>query len=186
MSIHPAPLDPGVDPTVAASAPTSADLEALLVETWESYLSDGGPAIPWPTAPVDDETVGWSASVCFDGTWRCLVALEMQGTTAEAATRELLALDGDEEITDEDISDAVGELVNILGGAVKSIVAATSSLSLPVVAAGRVALPRHSTRLCDVAVRWHGRPVRVHLHAVGSTADTGEHTGHTGLTGEVP
>ena len=150
--------------------PTSADLEAMLLETWESYLSGQDTPIPWPAAPGDDDQVDWSASVCFEGPWRGLVALEMQQATAEAATRELLAFDADEPVEDEDVADAVGELVNILGGAVKSMVAATSSLTLPVVAAGRVAIPRSSTLLCDVGVRWHGRIVRMHLHAMAEGA----------------
>ena len=153
--------------------PTSDDLEAMLLETWESYLSAQDAAVPWPTSPGDDDGIAWSASVCFEGPWRGLVALEMQQSTAEDATRELLAFEGDEQIEDEDIADAVGELVNILGGAVKSMVAATSTLTLPVVAAGRVALPRSSSRLCDVAVLWKGRPVRMHLHAVVGAAQAG-------------
>lgn len=155
--------------------PTEADLEAVLLETWESYLSGDESAVPWPSAPGDDDTVDWSASVCFEGPWRGLVALEMQHATAESATRELLAFEADEPVEDEDVADAVGELVNILGGAVKSMVAATSTLTLPVVAAGRVAIPRASTRLCDVGVRWQGRVVKMHLHAMPRGAATPDH-----------
>lgn len=150
--------------------PSAADVEALLLETWDSYLGAEESAVPWPAQPAAEDEVAWSASVGFDGDWRALLALELHAATAEQATRELLALDAEEEVEDADVADAVGELANILGGAVKSVVAATGTLTLPVVAAGRVAVPRASRTLCQVAVRWHGRTVHVHLYAVRSDA----------------
>jgi len=70
---------------------------------------------------------------------------------------------------DEDVADAVGELVNMIGGNVKSLMPGPSVLSLPVVAAGRVARPSDSVEACRLDATWAGSPLVVSVHVQSST-----------------
>jgi len=83
----------------------------------------------------------------------------------------MLGLEGPDEAGPADVADAVGELVNMVGGNIKSLMPGPSVLSLPAVAAGRAAHPSGATEIARFDGVWAGEPVRVAVHVIAG-ADT--------------
>ncbi len=81
--------------------------------------------------PIGD---GVTASIAIGGSWTATIVVEMRSELALASAAGLFMMEPDE-IDDSLLSDAVGEIVNMVGGNVKGLVDDPSStLSLPVVA----------------------------------------------------
>ncbi len=69
----------------------------------------------------------------------------------QALTRALLQMEEDEEVVDEDITDAVGEIINILAGVVQRSFdgeGAPVTLGLPVYIRGEIFPPAKAESLC--------------------------------------
>lgn len=154
--------DPTADPTAAVPGPEVTDVEAVVVEVWASLLGPEEPVLPWQH---ESFATGWAASVTITGAWEGTVVLELTAELAEDATRTMLDLATDHAPDDADVADAVGELVNMVGGNVKSLMPEPSLLSLPVVAAGRVAHPSDAVEVVRCDLLHAGRPLRVSVHA---------------------
>lgn len=154
--------------------PAPLDVLTLLEEVWESFVGADEPLLPRSLTPGHPETrhhapeagAWWSASITITGTWSGTVTIELPATAAEAVTRRMLAVDL---AGPDDVADAIGELVNMVGGNIKAALPDPTSLSLPVVAAGRVAHPSDTVEVCRVEAVWADRPVRVLVHAHHST-----------------
>ena len=85
---------------------------------------------------------------------------------AHALTRALLMMGPDEVVGPEDLVDAFGELANVVGGNVKSLLAAPAALSLPTVAAHAPELAA-SQFLQDLTLDWRGHTLVVSLWMIG-------------------
>jgi chemotaxis protein CheX len=144
--------------STAVEEPTYTDVQMVVEEVWSSFLGGTDPLVVG--APGQFEA-GWSAAVTVTGAWEGMISVELPTATAEAVCREML---GVEETQDEDVADAVGELVNMIGGNVKSLMPGPSVLSLPVVAAGRVARSSDTTEVCRIDAWWAGAPLQVCVH----------------------
>jgi len=86
-------------------------------------------------APLENSITG---VIGLAGTHKGVLAMHFPNTVAMAITGSFLGMDVDE--INEDVEDAVGELANMLGGSVKSILSAKGrdiDLSLPSVIAGK-------------------------------------------------
>jgi chemotaxis protein CheX len=147
-------------------APEMTDVQAIVDQVWSSFLGDEEPLLPSLDAdgafPADD---AWCAAVSVHGGWTGTVTIELSRELAHALSRLMMAMGEDEPLDDAEIADAVGELVNMVGGNIKSLMPGPSALTLPVVAAGRAA---HSSELREVSrfdARWDGKPVRVSVHS---------------------
>lgn len=81
---------------------------------------------------------------------------------ADELTRALLMMDASEAVGQEDLVDAFGELANVVGGNVKSLLSAPAVLSLPSVAAAAPELPAQQF-LQDIALDWRGHVLVVSL-----------------------
>ena len=154
------------------AGPELGDVHAIVEQVWSSFLGDEEPLLPCFAGPSDADATDaafpaddvWSAAVSVHGGWTGTVTVELSSSVAHSLTRLMLAME-DEPLDDAEVADAVGELVNMIGGNVKSLMPGPSALTLPVVAAGRAA---HSSELSEVArldARWAGEPVRVSVHA---------------------
>jgi chemotaxis protein CheX len=145
----------------AEHAGLDADLHAIVEQVWSSYLGQEEPLLarPVPAGPFAADGA-WSAAVSITGGWAGTVTVELADEVARTLTRRMLDL-GEEAPLDDDIADAVGELVNMVGGNVKSLLPGPSVLTLPVVAAGRAAHASESGELARLDAVWEGRPVRV-------------------------
>jgi chemotaxis protein CheX len=143
--------------------PSLDDVSMVVEEVWSTFLGTEDPLVPGPPGEL---AVGWSAAVTVSGEWEGMVSVELPAGVAEEVTRRMLGLpEGPEQAEDADVADAVGELVNMIGGNVKSLMPGPSVLSLPVVAAGRVARPSDVVEVCRLDASWAGSPLLVSVHA---------------------
>lgn len=140
--------------------PSVADVQMLVEDVWSSYLGTEEPLVV-ELGEVEDLDAGWSAAVTVTGAWEGMISVALPTSAAEEVCRRMLDVD---ETHDEDVADAVGELVNMIGGNVKSLMPGPSVLSLPVVAAGRVARSSDTTEVCRLDAWWAGSPLQVSVH----------------------
>ena len=141
--------------SVHESPVTPEDLQLLGADVLAAFLVDG------PAGVVREEQPDGRvrASVSVRGEWNGVITLEVSRAAAHDLTRRMLLLD---EVTEEDVTDAVGELVNVLGGNVKSLLVEGSVLGLPEVTDGDLG---DSTRveICQTELWWAGHPVHVRV-----------------------
>jgi chemotaxis protein CheX len=142
-------------------APTDDDLMAIAEQVWASYLDPEGvsPLVPAPIAPPSRDV---SASVSVTGAWRGHIVVSCSATASRNAAAALLGVDL-ADVTPADITDALGELANIIGGNVKSLLPEPSALSLPVVLINGSSGWPSVVDLCQLDGTWLGEPVAVRV-----------------------
>jgi chemotaxis protein CheX len=150
-----------------ATTEVAFDTEALygmLVETWGAYL---GITDDEPLARIEDPgPLNVVASISMTGSWDGHVVVSMSEAAALAVAAAMLALELDD-VTDADILDAAGELVNVVGGQVKSILPQPCQLSLPMTSrAGRKIRFPGTRPVCNVTTRLRGEPITVSVRQV--------------------
>ncbi|HEV7823467.1 MAG TPA: chemotaxis protein CheX [Mycobacteriales bacterium] len=152
--------------------PDTYDVEQIVGEVFGSFLG-GDDTMPIPVASSEgDPTV--AASVSITGGWSGHVVFGCSESASRIAAAHLLMMSEDE-LADADIADAVGELANMIGGNIKSLLPGPSALTLPLVSLGGAALHLpSSTEAVRLDLTWQGQPVRVSVWA--STADAQEGT----------
>lgn len=149
-----------------AEVPLLDDVRAVTEDVWTALVGTDEVLVPRVVpAGASLEAAGvWSAVVTVSGGWQGVVTVELEESVARALTAGMLAIPDGEEVGDSDLADAVGELVNMIGGNVKSLMPGPSALSLPSVAAGRSVFASDVVEACRVDVSWRGEPVRVCVH----------------------
>ncbi|GAB98121.1 chemotaxis protein CheX [Kineosphaera limosa] len=113
---------------------SSDDVAQIVQEVWTSML---GLDVEPVEVDIDGNVPAVAGSVGVSGATDCLISMEMQEAAAKAVAAAMFGLDGDD-ISDDDVADAVGELTNMVGGNIKSLLPEPSTLSVPVVAHGRI------------------------------------------------
>ncbi|WP_183094873.1 chemotaxis protein CheX [Nocardioides stalactiti] len=150
-------------------APELTDLQAVVEEVWSTFVGYEHPLcvrqVPAGT-PLDSGV--WSGAVSVTGEWQGAVTVELADDVAVAISRVMLDVDPSESLNDDDVADAVGELVNMIGGNVKSLMPGPSALSLPAVAAGRAVFPSDAHEVARLDLLWTNQPVRITVHTPGS------------------
>jgi len=76
-----------------------------------------------------------TSTVHLDGDWNAAVLVECSCRQACQFTGKMLAMDPPENFND-DVRDVLGEIANIIGGNIKSVISPKDSLSLPCVIHG--------------------------------------------------
>lgn len=141
--------------------PTDEDLATIAEQVWSSYLDPEGtaPLLPFPSPKNIIEV---SASVSVTGAWRGHVVVSCSSTAAKQVAAALLGVDFDD-VTGDDVADALGELANIIGGNVKSLLPEPCALSLPHVLLGRVDVEHWPgvTKVCRLDGSWEDEMVVV-------------------------
>jgi chemotaxis protein CheX len=94
-----------------------------------------------PPYAVRENTV--TAAIFFAGTWRGAVLVECDEAQARRWTSRLMSIPEPDTFTD-DVRDAMGEIVNMVGGNLKSVLPHGVALSMPSVVQGR----SYSLRVC--------------------------------------
>lgn len=113
---------------------SSGDVAQIVQEVWSSML-----ALDVEPVEIDIDSSGpaVAGSVGVSGATDCLISMEMDEEAAKAVAGAMFGMDKTE-VSDDDVADAVGELTNMVGGNIKSLLPEPSTLSLPVVAHGRI------------------------------------------------
>jgi hypothetical protein len=134
----------------------AAIVQSIADDVWTSLVGDGEVLVPLPV-PAPDVTV--SAWVEISGPWRGAVVVTCDEPTAEALTECLLRARPPAVIEPEDVADALGELANVLGGNVKSLLPGPSSLGLPQTGPNPPAT--RPDDLCRVDAQWRGQALTI-------------------------
>ena len=142
---------------VQESPVTPDDLHLLGEEVLAAFLLAEAPAGLSDAQDGDDARV--RASVAVSGGWNGWITLEVSRAAARDLTRRMLHAP---DVSEEDVSDAVGELVNVLGGNVKSLLVDGSVLGLPQVGDADEADWPH-TEICRTQLWWADHPVDVRV-----------------------
>lgn len=114
---------------------TQVDLHQIAADIWAAIL--GLELKPNPASDaheVDDRVV--TGCVQITGDWAGAVTVQCSEALARRATSLMFAMEEDE-VSEEEVSDTIGELANMTGGNVKSLLAGSCQLSLPSVTSGR-------------------------------------------------
>jgi len=106
----------------------SDQVAEITMQVWSSVLElDAIPRLDLPEA-AGAELAG--AQVRISGGWKGRVTFHCDRSMAARLTARMLTAEADE-VDHEQIGDAVGELVNMVGGNLKALVPGPSQLSLP-------------------------------------------------------
>lgn len=111
---------------------SSEDVAQIVTEVWRSML---GLDLELLATHPRFEGSAVAGSVSVSGSVDAQISLEMSSPAASQFAAAMFGMSGDE-VSDDDVADAVGELTNMVGGNIKSLIAESSTLSLPVVAQG--------------------------------------------------
>jgi CheY-specific phosphatase CheX len=119
---------------------TMMDLEVCVIDA------------PW--SPADDRL---TSSVDLHGDWNGFVSVECNRHQACQFAAKFLSVDPPDAV-DEDVRDVLGELANMIGGNIKSILAVGARLSTPLVTDGsNCELPKHKLECRDeIALNFAG------------------------------
>jgi chemotaxis protein CheX len=145
------------------TVPTAEDLAEIVGQVWSSYLDVEGtdPLIPTGEGLKATDVV---ASVSITGGWSGHVVVSCSDTAARHAAAAFLMTVADE-VSADDVTDVLGELANIVGGNVKSMLPASSMVSLPQVvnaSGGSVRWPA-CVQICELAGTWRDEPVSISM-----------------------
>lgn len=108
---------------------TAEDLVRIVTEVWRDVLAQEAAPAPF-SAPGE-----LTGCIQITGAFRGAVVVAVPRSVARAAAAAMFALDQAGLSADEE-RDAIGELTNMVGGHVKSMVASPSQLALPAVVPG--------------------------------------------------
>ena len=144
----------------AAALPTEQDLEVIVDQIWSSYVDPEG-AEPFLPGPAGDP-MGYRAWVSIDGSWSGQVVVRCSTGQASLLTNAFLA-GSDEQLTEERVVDVLGELANIVGGNIKSMLPSDCVLSQPRVAgpAERGDQDPGAVRVCELSGTWLDEPLSI-------------------------
>lgn len=152
--------------TLVHSGPEPEVVEQLVADIFLGLIGEESP--PPYALPHDGSPLDVSAFVSVTGEWCGHVVIGCNQSLGRQIAAGLLMMDA-AEVSDEDLSDAMGEFANVIGGNVKSIMPGPSKLSLPVaiVGAGRERLPGAvETTRCELS--WHDAPLVVSVWSADS------------------
>ncbi|MEU4427859.1 chemotaxis protein CheX [Actinoplanes sp. NPDC024001] len=140
-----------------------SDLAEMVEQVWESYLDPEGIS---PLIPTYDENQPSEvhSSVSITGSWSGHIVYASSRAAAQRAAAAFLAMEM-EEVSEEDISDTLGELANIVGGNVKAMLPPGAQLSLPQVVLAPESSARYpnTQRISGVYGIWEGEPVSISM-----------------------
>jgi chemotaxis protein CheX len=140
-----------------------SDLAEMVEQVWESYLDPEGIS---PLIPTYDENQPSEvhSSVSITGSWNGYIVYASSRAAAQRAAAAFLAMELDE-VSEDDISDTLGELANIVGGNVKAMLPPGAQLSLPQVVLAPEASARFpgTLRISGVYGIWEGEPVSISM-----------------------
>jgi chemotaxis protein CheX len=135
-------------------------VESVISMVWDSLLQ--AEAVPW-TGQHPHEDTCMRAEIVLTGDWSGAIRLTCHQEAAQRMAGSMLHLSGDDHLPQEQVDDAIGEVVNVVGGNVKGALGGRTALGLPTILHGTpdlAAVPssRH-------VVDWDGWPVVLEVFA---------------------
>lgn len=145
------------------------DLFALAENVWSSVLGLELVRADEVDGKIGDTTI--TACVQITGRWEGAITVACSPGLATRLAGAMFAMEADE-LGDEEIRDAMGEIANMTGGNVKGMAPGENTLTLPTVTEGdesalTIAKTRRLNRVVGIS---EGEPVVVTV--MGSTANT--------------
>jgi chemotaxis protein CheX len=139
------------------------DLAEMVEQVWMSYLDPEG-VNPLVSTGDESQPSEVHSSVSISGSWTGHVVYASSTAAARKAAAAFLAVDADE-VSQEDLSDVLGELANIVGGNVKAMLPSGCFLSLPqvVLAPDSATKYPNAERVTGLYGVWEGEPVSVSM-----------------------
>ena len=144
----------------------SDQLDEVIHTVWQTMLGQDLRSVPLQTPWREEGTKGMMACIQITGGWEGAVTIECSADLARSMAEDMFGMEPGE-AADDEILDALGELVNVVGGNVKALLDGGADLSLPAVTSGvdyTVVVPG-STETCKLGFDFDGQPVRVGLLA---------------------
>ena len=142
--------------------PSTGDLTRITRDVWDSFLeADSLVAQPTPCTLSASQV---TACVHLTGAYVGSVTVQCSEAAAWRVASVLFAAPV-ETLTGSEVTDAMGEVANMIGGNIKSLVPGPSTLSLPTVAHGsdsRLSIPGVET-VREITADWHGHPIVISL-----------------------
>ena len=140
-----------------ASAPDQALVLAAIEQVWGSMLF--ATANPWPSDRPAVFDSGLQAQIELRGEWNGRLVLTCDAGVANQIANAMLGLGPEDELDAFDVHDAVGEVLNVVGGSVKGALPGTSALGLP----GVAEVTEVPSRDESFVVSWGDAPVYVQI-----------------------
>lgn len=107
-----------------------------------------------------------TANIQISGEWQGIVSMVMERGLSQQLAMKMFSREK-EQVNDEDINDSVSELMNIIGGNLKSMLAQPNQLGLPIVDVKGVRLNFPFTKqLSQVAFDCMGKKFSIAIHQV--------------------
>ncbi len=128
-------------------------------EIWSAIIGDSGTLVERGAASDYGDLTG---SVDISGSWNGTFYLSLSTAAARHATAKMFDSEAGD-LSDADVSDAVGELINIIGGNLKALLPPPALLSLPRVVSGLPA-PSHLAKaelVRQLRFAWLDEPIMV-------------------------
>jgi chemotaxis protein CheX len=153
------------------TAPTiSLDSDALYsitTDIWTAYLNL---SLAEPLTRIDSAgPLTVMASISVTGAWDGHVVVSSSREAAVGVAAAMLCMEMDE-VSDADILDAAGELVNVMGGNIKSLLPQPCHLSLPITSdSGRHVRYPGTREICSLTVIWQGEPIQISVKQIELT-----------------
>jgi chemotaxis protein CheX len=146
--------------TVTVFLPSADELAELVEEIWTSFLGDDiVVGLDDPDVPAE-RMVAW-VSISGEWTGHLQVLTTADGAGAIAASMFQMAPD---DLSSAEVTDAFGEIANIVGGGVKGMLGAQTALSLPqVVLDARALVSPDAREHTTVHALWRGAPLEISL-----------------------
>ena len=142
---------------------TEGDLAEMVEQVWVSYLDPEGVSPLTQNGEVKQPTEVHS-TVSITGSWHGHLVYASSVRAATKAAAAFLAMEPDE-VGQEDISDVLGELANIVGGNVKAMLPTGCFLSLPtvVLAPDTASYYPAAERISGLYGTWDSEPVSISM-----------------------
>lgn len=141
-------------------------LDSVMISVWETMIGSAIKSIEVQSPWKAESEIAMMACIQITGNWEGAVTIECTAEHARTMAETMFCMEPGEAEEDE-VIDAFGELVNVVGGNVKAILDGGADLSLPAVTTGidyRVVVPG-STEKCRLAFESNGNHIRVGLLA---------------------
>jgi chemotaxis protein CheX len=145
----------------AQTTPTVDDLREIAEQVWAAYLDPEG-VRPFMVGDAQPATAAVSASVSLTGGWFGHVVVSCSTGAARHAAAAFLAMEAGE-VSDEDMTDVMGELANIVGGNVKSMLPGATAVSLPHVVPGADNRFPTTRQICELSGTWLDEPFSISM-----------------------